>query len=286
MRIISLLLIPLLLACTPVDTFSPNDCPACNCPVQTAPVSDELVITFLDVGQGDAEFIQSGTTEMLIDCGRNSRGMQIADFLRDNGVTELDYLIITHPDADHLGGCDDVLREVRTKMLIMNGEERDTHSYNDVMDEANNQKQFGLQIITGRPGSKYNIGPAVAEILQANNGEEDSNQNSIVTRLTYNTVSALFTGDCDKGCEELLMDKNIEADILKVAHHGTKFATTLPFLNLVRPELAVISVGDNSYGHPAQETLDRLDQEGVQVRRTDMLGDIVVEVNWNSWEVK
>lgn len=271
-------------SCTPIQP----QCPQVQCPVckpasavqQQAPSNEIVFVYFIDVGQGDSILIKSGETEMLIDCGKNSMGPLVVDFLKERQVTNLEYLMITHPDSDHLGGCDDVLRSIKTHAVITNGESSDTNSYKEVMAEVDTE-----QYIIANQGNSWNIGPATIKVIQSNNGLSDDNQNSIVSKLTYNTIDVLFTGDCDNKCEDLLLDKDIQSEILKVAHHGTKFGTGIGFLEKVKPHVAVISVGNNSYGHPTQEALDRLSQEGVLIYRTDIEGNIILKLDGVSYEI-
>jgi len=271
-------------SCTPIQQQCPKvQCPVCKsanlAPQQTAS-NEQVFVYFIDVGQGDSILIKSGETEMLIDCGKNGMGPTIVDFLKERQVTNLEYLMITHPDSDHLGGCDDVLHSIKTHVVITNGESSDTNSYKEVMVEIDTE-----QNIIANPGNSWNIGPAVIRVIQSNNGLSYDNQNSIVSKLTYNNIDVLFTGDCDSQCEDLLLDKDIQSEILKVTHHGTKFGTGISFLEKVTPQVAIISVGNNSYGHPTQEALDRLSQEGILIYRTDIKGNIILKMDGVSYEL-
>lgn len=270
----------LIVACAPLPPQCPQlQCPACACP-STTPPKQMVFAYFIDVGQGDAILLKSGETEMLIDCGRNGEGPDVVSFLKEKNVGDLEYLMMTHPDSDHIGGCDDVLRAFKTHAVIDNSQTSDTITYKEVIAEINTE-----QHITATKGNAWNIGPAEIRVLQANNGLTDTNQNSIVAKLSYGTIDILFTGDCDNQCEELLLDKDINSEILKVAHHGTKFATNTPFLQKVMPQIAIVSVGTNSYGHPANEVLDRLTQEGILIYRTDNEGDIIISMDGNSYGI-
>jgi len=257
------------------------ECPECKCPEPE--VEDEgLYIYFINVWQGDSILIKHKDTEMLIDCGKNGQGPKVVSFLEEKDVTTLEYLLITHPASDHLGGCDDVLSHINTHTVITNGEKKDTPSYDEVMNEIDTE-----QLIIAQPGNEWNIGPAIIEVLQANNNLTDSNQNSIVLSLDYETTRALFTGDCEKECEDFLVkNKTLEEhQILKVARHGTKFGSEIDFLELIKPSVAAISVGTNSYGHPAQETLDRLSQQGINIYRTDIDGDITIRIDEKGYNI-
>ena len=261
-----------------------TECPdiELECPSVTCPDIEEssLSIDFINVGYGESQLIKYGDTEMLIDCGKNSMGPLVVDFLKAKGVKKLEYLMITHPDPEHLGGCDDILKSFTVQTVITNGVEDSGASYREVMDEIDSEQKIDAKI-----EDKWMIGPAEITILQTNNNLELPDENSLVSKLVYDDVSILFTGDCINGCEDLLLDSDLESDILKVAHHGTKFATEIDFLEKVNPSIAIIEIGDNIYGHPARETLDRLDQEGVQIYRTDIDGNIKINTDGQSYEI-
>jgi len=277
--ILLLLSLVLIVGCT-------QQCPTCSCPTYNCPTvtiidNDYVSVDFIDVGQGDATLIKYKDTEMLIDCGDNSRGPEVADFLKEKGVTYLEYLMITHPDSDHLGGCDDVLRRIPTHTVITNGESKDTVSYREVMAEIDKEN-----IIVASEGNEWSIGPAILKVLSSNTNSDDSNQNSIVSKLSFNDNDILLTADCDNDCERGLLDKDIEAEILRVAHHGSKYATGIDLLEKVNASVAIISVGDNSYGHPTPETLDRITQEGIALYRTDRDGTISIRIDDDSYQVE
>jgi competence protein ComEC len=285
MKKLLLILLVLLVGCT-----VPQECPQIQCPVcrpntvnqpTTQPPSDLVFVHFIDVGQGDATLIKSGETEMLVDCGRNGAGPVVTDYLKQQQVSQLEYLLITHPDSDHLGGCDDVLQSFSTNTVITNGQVAQTVSYQEVVDEIDTE-----QSIIANTNHQWNIGAARVKVLQANNGLSDSNQNSIVLKVTNQDTDILLTADCDRTCEDLLLEKDIASEILKVTHHGSKFGTEIDLLEKVQPQAGIISAGkENSYGHPAPETLDRLAQEGVLVYRTDIEADIVVKLNPTDFQV-
>lgn len=265
------------------------ECPECietecepvkyNCPVDK-PINT-LKVYFINVGHGDSQLIKYGNTEMLIDCGKNAMGPTVVDFLKGKNIKRIEYLMITHPDLDNLGGCDDVLKSIQVQTVITNGETVDSGSYREVMGEIDTE-----QLINAKVSDNWNIGPANIEILQTNNNYGTPDENSLVSKLTYGRNSILFTGGCSNKCEDFLLEKNITADILVVANHGTNYATGIDFLEKVNPSIAIIQTGVNDYGHPASETLDRLSQEGVQVYRTDQNGMIEIDFNGESYEVK
>lgn len=250
------------------------ECPECVCNQAKTIASNLVYVDFIDVGQGQAVLIRYDNKASLIDCGKHTSGQTVVDFANSKGIKDLDYLVITHPDSDHIGGCDTVLSDMKVSTVIWNGETSDTTQFNEAMQLIDTEQK-----LTAIPGATYQLGNAILTILQANNNLPDTNEDSIVSMLTYKDVKFLFTGDCDNECERLLLNKDINATILQVAHHGSKYATGIEFLTKVTPNLAVIQVGSNSYGHPSDETLDRLNQEGITIGRTDQRGTVEISTD-------
>jgi len=238
-----------------------------------------LFVYYIDVGEGNAILVKQEETEMLMDCGNNNAGSYLIAFLQEKKVNDIEYILITHPDSDHLGGCDDVLDTFKVHTVITNGVPSDTISYKDVMRRIDTE-----QLITANVGNSWNIGPANMRVIQANNGFTDDNENSMVTKLTYGPTDILFTGDCDRKCEELLLAKDIQSEILTIPHHGSKYGSNETFLNTVKAQVAIINVGPNSYGHPAPEVLDRIADAGMILKRTDN-GVVTVRIDKNGYEV-
>ena len=231
-------------------------------------------ITFLDIGQGDSILIQTEGHNMLIDCGKYSKAI---NKLKERSVNRLDYLIITHPDFDHLGGCDEVLDNINVGALIMDGSTKDTNAYNEIVSRRN--------FTRAEVGQKFS--DFGTEFLHANVNSDDSNMNSIVTKVTNGNVSVLLTADCDRECEQQISYINIDSDILQVPHHGSRYGTTPSLLYRSSPNAAIISVGDNSYGHPSPEVMTRLIMDfNLDVYRTDFNGDIEIHIENNNYKIK
>ncbi|MBQ9928495.1 MAG: MBL fold metallo-hydrolase [Lachnospiraceae bacterium] len=235
-----------------------------------------LEVHFVDVGQGDATLIICGEHAMLIDAGDNNKGTAVQYYLQKQGVTKLDYLIGTHPDADHIGGLDVIITKFDCNRIIMPEVQRDMATYRDVID-AMEYKQYR----NTRPmvGTQYFLGDAVFTVVApvGNYGEEYNNY-SVGILLTYGENKFLFTGDAERMAEYDMLQTGIDlsADVLKVGHHGSSDSTSKSFLEAVSPKYAVISCGaDNDYGHPHRRTMDILEESGIAVYRTDELGDIV-----------
>ena len=270
----------LLTGCTPTIVYVETIQEPIQEPITQEESYSNLDVYFIDVGQGDSELITYGDTEMLIDCGTAAHGDTVVDLLRSVGVTELDYLLITHPDADHIGGCYDVLTEIPTKLVITNGNKADTNAYKNVMNIINSTTYVAEE------GYTFDIGRATMKVIQAEKDFADQNQNSIVTKLVLNDFSVLFTGDCDRDCEKLLITKDfISSDILKIPHHGSKYGTGIALLNKVNPSIAVIEVGKNNYGHPSWEVLDRLDQEKITMYSTNNEGNVLIRYDGSNYVV-
>ena len=235
-----------------------------------------LEVHFLDVGQGDATLIRCGEAAMLIAAGNNSWGDAVRDYLEYQGIGDLDYVIGTHPDADHIGGLDVVMEAFDCGTVIMPDYEKDTQTYTDVTDVM---EEKGYELTLPQVGTVYELGEAAFTIV-APNGEYGDNANdySVGILLEHGENRFLLTGDAEEDSEADMLDNGIDlsADVLKAAHHGSRTANTEAFLERVNPEYVVISCGEgNSYGHPHAEVLNRLREMGIKVFRTDEEGTVV-----------
>ncbi|MBS6397170.1 MAG: MBL fold metallo-hydrolase [Clostridiales bacterium] len=240
-----------------------------------SPVSGEdLTLHFLDIGQGDCTLITQGEHAMLIDAGDNDKGTAVQAYLNYLGIEALDYFIMTHPDADHIGGADVVLYKFDCDTVLMPDRETDTRTYDDVIQTMRSRNYTPTH---PRVGDTYTFGDAAFTVLSPDRSYSDNNNNSIVIHMTHGENTFLFTGDAEAEAEEDMLSAglNVDADVLKTAHHGSHSSTTDDFLKAVSPEYAVISCGeDNRYGHPHAETLNKFRQTGVSVYRTDEQGTI------------
>lgn len=254
-----------------------------------------LEVHFIDVGQGDATLIKCDGHYMLIDAGNNDKGTLVQNYLQKQGVETLDYVIGTHPDADHIGGMDVVLYKFDCKTVIMPDVANNTRTYDDVVQTMKNK---GYKTTYPVVGETYTIGGATFTIIAPNKEYgNDMNSWSVGVLLQNGNHRFLFTGDAEEGAEQDILQNGIDisADVYKVAHHGSNTATSQAFLDAVHPAYAVISAGEgNSYGHPHAEVLNRLRAAGVSVFRTDEQGTIVATsdgttLTWNmspseSWQ--
>lgn len=238
--------------------------------------SDIVEVHFIDVGQGDAILIETGTESMLIDAGENNKGTVVTDYLKLHNITELDYVIGTHPHSDHIGGLDTVLNEFPVGQVILPSVVHTTKTYEDVLDTVDKK---GLKIKAPTPEDRYQLGSAEFVILAPNSDTYDEiNDYSITIKLIFGENSFLLTGDAEKFSEKEMLDKgyDLSADVLKLGHHGSSTSTDLKFLDAINPDHTVISVGqDNDYGHPHVETMQALLERNTKVYRTDFQGTVV-----------
>lgn len=234
-----------------------------------------LEVSYLDVGQGDATLITKGNFHMLIDAGKNEKGDTVVQYLKDAGVDKLDILVGTHPDSDHIGGLDCVIDAIAVDTLYMPDTEKDTKTYRDV---KTSMKRKNLSAGMPEIGKEYTYdGNVLVRFLAPAKKYADANDNSLVVQLAYGKNRFLFMGDAEEEVEKdiLAAGYDLECDVLKLGHHGSYTATSSAFLQKADPVYGVISCGKgNSYGHPHAETLAKLEDEDVQVYRTDRMGTV------------
>lgn len=239
-------------------------------------------VHFLDVGQAESILIQAPQANVLIDAGENGCGETVVGYLKSQGVSTLNLVIGTHAHSDHIGGMDEVIRQMDVKKVILSeiGESAipTTKTYTNLLTAM---LEKGLTITTAKVGDTYSLGEGVKlQIVGPNGVFTDLNNTSVVCRLTVGEVAFLFTGDCEIPAENAILTHRgitVSADVLKVGHHGSDTATGDVFLEAVNPSIAVISCGkENKYGHPHESVLKRLTGRGIAIYRTDISGTIVV----------
>lgn len=233
-----------------------------------------LTVTWLDVGQGDAAVIQCDGQSMLIDGGKPEKSSYIYAWLQQHGLSYLDVIVATHVDADHIGGLSGALNYASVGTAYCPVTTGTTETFQSFVKYL---AQRGKQITVPIAGETFALGGAQVQILGPLHRAEDSNDNSIVLKVSFGATSFLFTGDAERAEEQDLLNAgvNLQSTVLKVGHHGSDTSTSYSFLRAVAPQYAVISVGaGNSYGHPTEEVLSRLRDAGVTTFRTDMQGEI------------
>lgn len=236
----------------------------------------ELQVHFIDVGQGDAALILCEGHAMLFDTGGNETSPLLQFYLMEMGVEKLDYVIGSHPEADHIGGMDVILLKYDCGMVMLPEVSSDKASYRDVQEAMEQRNSIKVSPV---PGECYPLGGASFTIVAPNQDYGDNiNNASIGIRLVYGENTFLFTGDGEREAEEDMLENGIylKADVLQAGHHGSSDASTKAFVDAVSPEYVVISCGkENEYGHPHRETLQRFQEAGAEIFRTDLQGNIV-----------
>ena len=241
------------------------------------PAEGEIWVHFIDVGQGDSVLVHSDTHAVLIDAGPPAATQGIVNYLEQLGIRTLDYVVATHPHNDHIGGMPGVLDRFWVRELWMPDVAHDTVAFELFLDaiERNN-----LEITTVQAGDILSAGIIQMTAVAPNSsGHTNLNEYSIVLHMQHGTTSFLFTGDAEVLSEREIIAAgwNIQANIINLGHHGSRTSTSDAFLDAVNPSAAIISVGaGNQHGHPHPEVLERLEERGIVVMRTDEWGTIVM----------
>ena len=244
----------------------------------TKEVSDpgDMSVTFLDIGQGDCTIVQSQDAVMLIDAGDNGAGDLVVSYLSTHGITKLDYFILTHPDADHVGGADTVIDAVSVDHILMPDVKNDTKTFSDVEQAISANS---IPVTHPSVSDTYTLGDAQFTVLCPEKvSTHDLNNSSVGIKLNHGEKSFVLCGDAEEKSETAMaaqFGSALECDVLKCGHHGSSTATCDAFLEAADPTWAVISCGNgNRYGHPHAEVLSKLEDNDIQVYRTDRLGTI------------
>ena len=236
-------------------------------------------VHFIDVGQADSILIQSAGHFMLIDAGNRDDGDFLVSYLRAQGVHTLDYVIATHPHEDHIGGMAQVIQSFPVDTVIVSERDHPTSNFESMLNAMEDQDCNVIQPVVG---NQYAIGEGSFTILSPvsdHDYEDNLNNTSIVIRLILGETSFILCGDAETEAEEDMMESGLmlQGTVLKLGHHGSSTSTSDAFLETVDPAYAVISCGaGNRYGHPHDETLNRLAKEQIPYFRTDTQGSIVV----------
>ena len=239
-----------------------------------------FAVHFVDVGQGDGAIVVCDGKTLVIDGGTAENGAKMVEYLQNMlHVSKVDFVIGTHPHADHIGGLPDVIRACKVKKLYSPVDEFEAKTFETMKRAADDKK---LKITVPQAGQSFSLGRAKVEFLAPLGIYDNVNDLSLVVRITYGQTAFLFTGDAERPSEYDMTDsgEDLSATVLKVGHHGSNTSTSYVFLRQVMPTYAIISCGkDNAYGHPHEEVLSRLVDEGAAVYRTDECGTIVCRSN-------
>lgn len=242
------------------------------------PADGVLTVDMLDVGNADSLLLRSNGMTLLIDAGENGDGDEIVAFLQQNGIERLDYVIATHADSDHIGGMRTVAERIPIGKYIMafmpEGSTPTTKTYARLLQTLDERE---IPIADAREEKQLLLGSARVELIGPAADFTDNNNQSVICLVTCGKRRMLFMGDAEEEAETALLESGVSlrADVLKVAHHGSRTGTGEQFLQQVKPSLALISCGvGNAYGHPHTDTLQRLRAYGAQIYRTDLNGTV------------
>ena len=248
----------------------------------------DLEIHFIDVGQGDCSLIIWNGSAMLIDSGEKEEAETVLDYLKKHNVHRLEYIVVTHPHSDHMGSMSEVISAVSVgKVIAPRVSDEMTPTSKTYENFLKALKDKGLKLTAAKAGTVYSFeasgeeekAPPEFEILAPVNDYDDLNNYSVVLKLTYGSTSYLFTGDAEKKAERAILASgaNVDADVLKVGHHGSSTSTGDEFLEEVSPEICIIQCGaGNSYGHPHAETIEKFEAIDAEWYSTDRNGTIIL----------
>lgn len=243
-------------------------------PAQMTGPSD-LTVHFLDVGQADCALLECAGEYMLIDGGNVEDGQMVISYLQRQGVQELEAVVCSHAHEDHVGGLPAVLAKFPAKAVYAPTNTYDSKVFDDFLHYTNQQ---GVQVTIPAPGDCFSLGNSLITVLGPVKSYAETNDTSLVLKVEYGKTSFLFTGDMEVAAENDMLDfgADVSADVLKVGHHGSETSTGYRFLYEVNPTYGVISVGKgNTYGHPHETPLSRLNHADVTLFRTDKLGTVI-----------
>lgn len=243
----------------------------------------ELNVHYIDVGQADATLLQYGENSILFDAG-DWRGNEVVNYLNSVGISKLDLVIGSHPDADHIGQLADVMNTFDVDEVWLSGNDSTSQTFQRGLEAVLNS---GANYHEPRTGEEFEIGPMSLKVLYPQSITGASNEESISVLFTYGEMTFLFTGDADRQAEKRMITSGIDADILQLGHHGSSTSSDPSFIKAVSPEVAIYSAGiDNSYGHPHQEVVSLIKNSGIKLYGTDVHGTIVVTTDGIEYTVK
>ncbi len=242
-----------------------------------------LSIHYIDVEQGDATLIRTPNGKyMLIDTGTYSQRQKLCDYLENNGVSEIEYCIFTHPHEDHIGSADTILETFKVNNVIMTRKVSTTATFERLVDAiAQSKEKHGTKLLSPAVNDKFNLDENIDfTILYSDDKDSNLNNCSVCLKLDYKDTSFVFTGDAEAKVERNILNSfanDLSATVFKCAHHGSSTSNSKNFIDAINPQICIISCGlDNSYGHPHKEVLEDLYNRECEIYRTDIDGDIIV----------
>lgn len=248
-------------------------------PVNKIVSKEDFSIHFIDVGEADAIVINSNNEFVLVDSGNYEDRNKLINYFDSLGIDKFKYVFGTHAHEDHIGSMATIIDKYKVDRFFMPDETTNTKSYEYLLKALNSNN---ITYETPNIDDEYILNDTKIKVIYFDHDKEDLNDTSIILKVTYKNNTFLLTGDATKEEELNILDKDIESDLLKVGHHGSKYSTSAQFLKKVNPKYAIISVGENNdYYHPHQITLDKLERLNVKVYRTDLNGTIIAYSDGN-----
>lgn len=244
----------------------------------------ELTVHFIDVGQGDATLFKGPDFTILIDAGRHD-SKDVTPYLQKQGVSDIDLMILTHPHSDHIGQADIILEELNVKEIWMSGDEHSTQVFERILDAI---LERDVEYLEPRAGESYQVGSALVEVVNPFELTGNLHEGSISVRISYLDIKFLFTGDAEQKTEAEMIGRrhDLQADIFQLGHHGSSTSNTKDFLKKVQPDVAIYSTKENnSYGHPDQEIVTRINNLGIDLYGTDIHGTIIITTDGKQYTV-
>lgn len=249
--------------------------------VSSPNVNGQLVVHMIDVGQADCFLLVQDNTTALIDCGTRSTGKDAVEYLKGLGITKLDYVIGTHPHDDHEGGMYDILVNFDIGTVILPDVKLGTITTNWYLKLMNELKTGNYNVVHPKQGDTFALNNATMKVIAAETDVSNVNNYSIVLMVSFGQMDLIMTGDAETEIEKIILESgtNIDAEVLKVGHHGSDTSTSKDFLDAVSPEYALISckVG-NKYEHPIKTTMEKLQERNIEVYRTDECGSVIMTI--------
>lgn len=244
----------------------------------------EFHIHFIDVGQAESILIESNKEYSLVDAGEYDDGTKLVNYFHSLGINSFKYVIGTHAHEDHIGGMPEIINNFYVEHFYMPDAVTTTRTFEDLLDALKKKK---ISFETPKIDSTFMMNNTKFTVLYIGKDTVDLNNTSIVLKVEYKNTSYLLMSDAPSTIEREILEKDLKSDVLKVGHHGSQYSTSAVFLKKVNPSLAVISVGkNNTYGHPKNITLKKLDKLNVKTYRTDLDGTIIFSSNGNNIDIQ
>lgn len=249
--------------------------------VSTLKTNSNLEVYYFDVGQADSILIRKNDNNILIDAGNNEDGEKLVNYLKnDLNIEKFNMVVGTHPHEDHIGGLDNVIDSFDIDTILMPNATSTSKTFENVLDSI---EKKDYKITVPKINEEFNYNNINIKVLYTGTDEKDLNNTSIVLKLTYQNNKFLFMEDATSKVEKKLLNEDIKSDVLKIGHHGSEYSTTKNFLDKVNPQYAIIEVGkNNTYKHPKEITLDKLNKKNIKIYRTDIDETIKVASDGNN----